>query len=185
MKKILIYIISLFLIIGCKSHYSYSSSPKKEIKRVKTDIQDLRVENLIGVSVHNHTYIWDFKKYLKEELQKRTYIKLNSKSSNKLLIKASISPIRTKKYHNKVFKVDQFHLKKSIKMSAKYYIRNQKGKVIAFEPLSMVSTENSTISNRSYRDAERKYYREEKEDELYQKLMRSLAKSVVGDIVNR
>ena len=185
MRKILIFLIPFFLMMGCKSHYSYSTNPKKEITRVKSDIQDLKLESLTGVSVYSHTYLWDFKKYLKEELKKRTHIRLNSNSLNRLLIKVTISPIRTKKYYDRVFKVDQYHLKKSIKMTADYNIRDENGKVIVSEPLSLISTENSVISTRSYKDAERKYDRDEKEDKLYKKLMRSLAKSVVSDIVNR
>jgi len=185
MKNIVIFLIPLFLIIGCKSHYSYSSSPKKEITKVKTNIQDFKLERLTGVSVHTRTYRWDFEDYLKEELKKRTYITLDSSSSNRLVIKASISPIKTKKHYYKVFKVDQFRLVKSVKMNTNYVIKDKDGKVIISEPLYIISTENSEISNHSYRDAERKYYRNEKEDKLYEKLMRKLAKSLVSNIIHK
>ena len=176
--NILIFTIPVLFIIGCKSHYSYSSSPKKERARVTTDIQELKLESLTGVSVHTRTYLWDFEKYLKEELKERTYIRLNSNSSNRLRIEASISPIQTRKSYDRVFKVDQFRIVKSIEMKCNYQLLNKDGKVIVSEPLSIISTENSSISNRSYKHAERKYYRDEKKDELYKKLMRSLAKSV-------
>ena len=176
--NILIFTLPVFFIIGCKSHYSYSSSPKKEITRVRTDIKELKLESLTGVSVHTRTYLWDFKKYLKEELKERTYIRLNSNSSNKLSIKASISPIQTKKTYDRVFKVDQFRIVKSIEMRCNYQLLNKDGKVIVSEPLYIISTENSAISNRSYKDAQRKYNRDEKRDKLYKKLMRSLAKGI-------
>ena len=66
-RKKLIFIIPLFLMIGCRSQYSYSygSGSKKEIKRVQTDIQDLKLESLTGMSESTRTYYWDFKKYLK------------------------------------------------------------------------------------------------------------------------
>jgi len=184
MKNIIIFIIPIFLMMGCRSHYSYSSSPKKEITRVKTDIRDLKLLDLTGVSVHTRTYRWDFEAYLKEELKKSTYITLNSSSSNRLIIKASISPIGTKKYYDRVFKVDQFRLVKSIKMSANYKILDKNGKVIVSEPLYIISTENSEISNRSYGDAARKYFRNDMKEKLYEKLMRKLAKNVVRNIMD-
>jgi len=184
MRNIIIFIIPLFLMMGCESHYSYSSSPKKKITRVKTDIQDLKLLSLMRVSVHTHDYRWDFKKYLKEELKKSTYITLNSNSSNRLIIKSSISPIRTKKYYDKVFKVDQFRLVKSIKMTANYKILDKNGKVIVSEPLYIISTENSEISNRSYGDATRKYFQNDKREKLYEKLLRKLAKDVVRNIMD-
>ena len=150
--------------------------------RVKTDIQDLKLESLTGVSVHTRTYLWDFEKYLKEELKKRTYIRMKSNSLNRLNIKASILPIETRKSYDKVFKVDQFRIVKSIKMRANYQLRNRDGKIVVSEPLYLISTENSSISNRSYRDAQRKYDRDNKEDKLYKKLMRSLAKNVAIEI---
>ena len=180
--NILILTLPIFFIIGCKSHYSYSSSPKKERTRVQTDIKELKVESLTGVSVHTRTYLWDFKKYLKEELSDRTYIRLNSNSSKRLTIKASISPIETRKTYDRVFGVDQFRIVKSIEMTGDDQLLNKDGKVIVSEPLYMISTENSSISNRSYRDAQRKYNRDEKKDKLYKKLLRSLAKDIAIDI---
>jgi len=67
-------------------------------------------------------------------------------------------------------------------MRANYQLRNRDGKIVVSEPLYLISTENSSISNRSYRDAQRKYDRDNKEDKLYKKLMRSLAKNVAIEI---
>jgi len=182
MKKTVIFLIALFFIVGCKSHYSYSSSLKKEITRVKTDIQTLKFVELYGANIQPVDR-WNFKTYLQEALKERTFVTLSSSSPNKLYITATISPIISKKYKDVFFKVDQFHVDKSISMLSNYKVEDENRKTIVSEIYS-IDTQTTEVSNNNYNEAERKHLENHSSTKLHKKLMRGLAESVVRDIIN-
>ena len=177
------FIITSFFTIsftGCKSHYHYGSSPKV-VTPIKTDIQTIRLTSLSGMNIGE--YRWDFNKYLKKELKKRTHITLTSKSSNELYIKAYISDIGTRRYRDKIFGVNQFHVDKFISMNGNFQIEDKNGRTIVSESYQ-IDSQNTEVTDHSFRATEAKHRREDSRDRLYEKLLKSLAKMVVGQIIS-
>jgi hypothetical protein len=166
--------------MGCSSHYHYGSSTQS-IKPVKTDIQTIRLTSLSGMNIGE--YRWDFNKYLKKELKKRTYITLNPKSSNQLYIKAYISDIVTKRYRDKIFGVNQFHVDKFISMNGNFKIKDKNGRTIVSESYQ-IDSQNTEVTDHSFRATEMKHRREGSQDKLYEKLFKSLSRMVVGQIIS-
>ena len=177
MKQLIILSLWLLFFTACQSSYHYSSQPDKIKTKVQTDIQSIQLLRLNGINIQREDKR-DLKVYLRNELLTRTHIRLDKNSENRLSIDTIISPIRTKKYKDKFLGKDNYHVEKHVSLTAHYKVTNNSGKTIASETY-MYDHNPSTVSGYSYREAEEKH----SIGKIRQKLMKRLAKSIVGQII--
>jgi len=178
--KLLSIFMFMALLTGCKSHYQYGTGTPKVVKQVKTDIQTIRLTSLSGMNIGE--YRWDFKQYLKDELAKRTYISLDPKSTNQLYIKAYVADIVSTRKKDKVFGVKQFQITKSISVRGNIEVEDKNEKVIVEETYE-IGTEKTEITKYSFKATENKHKREGTKDKLYEKILKSIARMVVSEII--
>ena len=175
MKNIIVIILLYFFFASCSSSYHYSSQPAEG--KVQTDIQTIQLFHLNGINIQRADER-DLKVYLRNELLKRTHIRLDTNSKNRLSVNTIISPIRTSQYKDKFLGKDNYHIKKHISLTAHYKVTNNRGKVIASETY-LYDHNPSTVSGYSYREAETKH----SIAKIRQKLMKRLAKAIVAQII--
>jgi hypothetical protein len=168
----------LFIFIGCKSHYSYSSQPP--IKPVATKISSIGIAEFKGINVDGKYRGW-FDTYLSQALAKKSFIELNEASLNRLHVNVNISPASVKRYRDiDIFKNKVYVIDTDIILHAEYKLVGADGIVICAD--TYVKTKSSSSSSTgSYEDANRARPLHVIQKEMMQSMTKTIASKIIDN----
>lgn len=166
----------LFIFLGCKSHYSYSSQPP--MKPMQTTIASVAITEFSGINTSAKYRGW-FDTYLSQALSKKSFIDLNSASENRLHVNVNISPASIKRYRDRdIFKNKVYVIDTDILLHAEFKLVGTDDTLICSETY-VKSKSVSLSSTKSYENANKN----RPLHVIQKEVIESLAISIASDII--